>query len=199
VTAIIAWRETVLVVYRVCSEAAMNKSKTFAVIKRVTVEFGLPVVVGIGWMVSELGRSGTPAGYVKQFGVAFFMASWVWGQLLRIVYQQGQREEMKAIGAKLEEAAGTMEALKATTDVLMAKVDPSLPAEVRHMISLARAASGQVNSANMAYHALALARRLEPPPAVTRHLVPPPAVTPAVPPNRLGNHDGLHRPPNADI
>jgi hypothetical protein len=45
-----------------------------------------------------------------------------------------------------------METLKATTDIIMSRVEgPAISAEVRHMISLARTASDQIGSANTAY------------------------------------------------
>lgn len=105
-------------------------------------------------MIAEVGQAGKPAEYVKQFGVAFFMVSWVWGQLLRIVYQNWQRDRLEGLGRKLEAASGAVNRLQIIAANILARVTPETQTEIRHLVSAARSVERNLTDAHSAYNEL---------------------------------------------
>jgi hypothetical protein len=132
----------------------MSRAKTIAVIKRVSIEFGLPVALAIVWMMVDVGRDGKTAEYVKQFGVAFFMASWVWGQLLRIIYQNSQRDRLAEFGQKLEEVSGAMHQVQVIAGNMLGKATPETETDIRHLVSAVGSVERDLIDARDAYREL---------------------------------------------
>jgi hypothetical protein len=86
------------------------------VLLRIVFEFGPPLIVAI-----VLVRYAPPSekGPVA-FSVAFFSASWFWGQLLRIWYQEDQRARRRIYQAQLweisDQASGAGKAFVARSE-----------------------------------------------------------------------------------
>jgi hypothetical protein len=126
------------------------KSKIFAVLMRVLIEFGIPSLIALCWTILELGFHGEISAYVKNFSVAFFIASWVWGQLLRIIYQQTQAERITGIGGQLRDMKQTMSELRNTVLSIRANSTIELQPTIDTLTGLISMANSQVESANNA-------------------------------------------------
>jgi hypothetical protein len=118
--------------------------------RRVLIEFGPPFVMGVVWALYNV-ADGFLATYIKEFSLAFFMAAWIWNQLLRIIYQQGQISRMAGLGADLDAIKATMTAMKSNIATINTQSGPELSPAVRELNELLATANNQIASANNAF------------------------------------------------
>jgi hypothetical protein len=136
--------------------AAPGRRKTVTrVVHRVFVEFGPPILLAAAWTGWKFAQSpGTVFEAVTNFSAAFVLASYIWLQLLRIIYQESQREfqvEQKAMLTGVVRAlTGVSTSLtKLTTETRARTKDhPELQPFITRLASATTAANAQIAAAN---------------------------------------------------
>jgi hypothetical protein len=92
---------------------ALSREELWRVFKRVVCEFGPPILGGLIWLAAKWEPNVQSTDRIAQFSFAFFIASWVWGNLLRIQHQQTQKHQTTGLTTNLVSMRSTMSALEA--------------------------------------------------------------------------------------
>jgi hypothetical protein len=83
--------------------------RVWKIFLRILLEFGPPVIFAATWI---WWTSNPPPEwwrpYLKELGLTFVASSWVWAQLLRIVYQQNQSQRLTIMARDLDEIKTTI-------------------------------------------------------------------------------------------
>jgi hypothetical protein len=116
------------------------------VLKRFVWEFWLSFVLAAAWaMVTAWPFQGDwLRGSIANFGVAFFLVSWVMGQFVRISRQQATEDTLGTLVGDLKGVASTVNAVKNRVDTLAAG-NPALQ-PIAKEISSANTQLAQANS-----------------------------------------------------
>jgi hypothetical protein len=111
-------------------------------VKRLGFEFLGPAVIAVLWMVFNWESSGVATAHIKDFGAAFFFVSWLWGQLLRVAYQQNQIRTLDAVSKDTTEVKGILEGMM---PILSGLSDHNA---VLNLSSMINAANTKIDNAN---------------------------------------------------
>jgi hypothetical protein len=128
----------------------MSEIPKLKITKRIGLEFIPPLIFAVVWIFYLAGITPSSFEKLKNFSVAFFMASWAWAQVLRIIHQIRQNDNLSSIKNGLGAASTAVATLQKSVDVILSQRTPVQRSQLDELANLVSTANNQIATANNA-------------------------------------------------